>query len=76
MVRQKEASAVVEAMTVIAAGVVAVTSDPDIGIGDEAIERDALERALEDILHDKYRLFASRPCGGNSPEFLRVNASK
>lgn len=76
MVRQKEASAVVEAMTVIVAGVVAVTSDPDIGIGDEAIERDALEGALEDILHDKYRLFASRACGENSPEFLRVIASK
>ena len=63
-------------MSVIVAEIVAVTSDPDIGISDEAFERDALEWALEDILHDKYRLRASRACGEDPPEFLRVHASK
>jgi len=56
-VRQEEASAVIKTVAMVVAGIIAVTSDSDVGIGDEAIKRDALERAIEYFLHDRYRFF-------------------
>lgn len=50
---EKKAGSVVEAVPEIVTGMGAVPPDPDIGVGDEAIERDPLERALENSLHDE-----------------------
>ncbi len=50
--RHQVAGAVVKGMAVIIARIIAVAADNDVGIGDLAVERDAQERAFEEIGHD------------------------
>ena len=73
---QEEASALIEPVAVIIAGIIAIPPDPDVRIGDEAIERDAFVRALEDISHNEDRSLASRTCDRGSPEYARVKFSE
>ena len=76
LIGEKKAGAIVEAVPVIVTGIGAVAPDPDVGVGDEAIERDPLERALENSLHDETEGWQAAQAAMACPVLARANAGR
>src|SRR5690606_23345653 len=75
LVRQEIARALIERMAVIVAGIVAVATDGDAWIGHLPVERDALERAFEDVFHDCTCMRAAMARHGNRDDWKNIRGA-